>query len=628
MQRFNRKQKDLAPNSTIQYWENSDVSMAVDKKRLQTYIQAKLQLAELLRHAVETLAILGVNNQEKAIEELIVKLAENRFVLAVVGQFKRGKSSLMNAIIAQNLLPTGVLPITSAITTLKYGPSERFTLYRQTAVFGDELPLSFLSEYITEENNPRNVKKVKSATVELPLPLLRQGIEFVDTPGIGSTISENTNITYNFIPQCDAIIFVTGVDSPMSNSEVEFLKSIPEYVNRIFYVINKVDLLTQHEQTEMLRYVETTIQENTGDHTPRIFPISAANGLKGKLSKDHTLYESSRLQELEDALTLFLTNEKGNQFLTSIAQKALKIMNSEEASQALTQEALQHRVDTLTNEISLNIQHNPFEAAAAVKNIKDKLLRFSNRSAEQDSTSALKIQPITRKKFKKAKAIADTNVNLTSNKIALSYQGRGCPACQYLAGVASDFFAQWQYLLSSNEKVQNSFAVELGFCPQHTWQLLAYSSPRGASIGFTKFAELLANRLRSNKTSMAELIKNIDDCRVCRLMQEEEKKIIHQLSTNLYVKHSILEYKQSDGLCLHHVTLLVAHLPEEKKEQLLTDMATRFEESAEDMQEYVLKYDATRRNLINKNENEAYLTVVKRIAGERDMLFPWKKIEH
>ncbi len=103
----------------------------------------------------------------------------------------------MNAIIGREILPTGVLPLTSAITKLKYGSAERLIINRDSQLFPKELPVSDLSEYITEKGNPNNQKKIKNAILELPVPFLRYGIEFVDTPGVGSVIAVNTATTYS-----------------------------------------------------------------------------------------------------------------------------------------------------------------------------------------------------------------------------------------------------------------------------------------------------------------------------------------------------------------------------------------------------------------------------------------------
>ena len=98
------------------------MTISSEPEDLRSYAQTKLSLADLLRTIRHALKALGREDAENQFEELMVNLAEDRFILAVLGQFKRGKSSLMNAIIGHEILPTGVLPLTSAITVLKYGP--------------------------------------------------------------------------------------------------------------------------------------------------------------------------------------------------------------------------------------------------------------------------------------------------------------------------------------------------------------------------------------------------------------------------------------------------------------------------------------------------------------------------
>src|SRR5207247_8231493 len=186
-------QRDSSPNES-------------DPEKLGAYAKAKLAVATQLRGLLEILKKRGSESRFHRCEELMVKLAEDRFTLAVVGQFKRGKSSLMNAIIGRELLPTGVLPLTSAITVLKFGPVERVVVLRGSLQFPEVVPVSALASYVTENGNPGNRKKVKTATVEVPLPFLRRGLEFVDTPGVGSAIEANTATAYAFLPDCDAVL--------------------------------------------------------------------------------------------------------------------------------------------------------------------------------------------------------------------------------------------------------------------------------------------------------------------------------------------------------------------------------------------------------------------------------------
>ncbi|MGH7997042.1 MAG: dynamin family protein, partial [Opitutaceae bacterium] len=164
--------------------------------RLQSYERLKLALGAQVRLLRESLKGRGDAQRAERCDALMTKLAEDRFTLAVLGQFKRGKSSLMNAVIGREILPVGLLPLTSAITVLRFGPSERLLVRHAHWAFLEEAPLEELPNFVTEKGNPGNRRQVQAAYLELPLPFLRHGLEFVDTPGIGSAISANTATTH------------------------------------------------------------------------------------------------------------------------------------------------------------------------------------------------------------------------------------------------------------------------------------------------------------------------------------------------------------------------------------------------------------------------------------------------
>ena len=291
------------------------------ESRLKDYTRDKLALAGQLRLLREAARKAGDEAREKQCAELMVKLAEDRFTLAVLGQFKRGKSSLMNAIIGRELLPTGVLPVTSAITALKFGPQERLVVEREGLIWPEELPVERLDEYVTERGNPGNQKRVKTATVEVPVPFLRRGLWFVDTPGVGSAIVANTATTYAFLPQCDAVLFVTSVDTPLTSMELEFLREIRQHVHKIFFVVNKTDLLPAPQVADVLVFVARTLREEMGANDLRIFPLSCQRALAGD--------PDSGLPALQEELARFLSEEKTEAFLNAIAQRVARLNGSE-----------------------------------------------------------------------------------------------------------------------------------------------------------------------------------------------------------------------------------------------------------------------------------------------------------
>jgi GTP-binding protein EngB required for normal cell division len=504
--------------------------MNLESPTLRDYNQNRLALANQLRLLREGFKKSGNADGEKQCEELMVKLAEDRFTLAVLGQFKRGKSSLMNAIIGRELLPTGVLPLTSAITVLKFGPTERLVVEREGWAFPETVPVSQLEDYVTERGNPGNEKKVKTATVEAPVPFLRRGLEFVDTPGVGSAIVANTATTYAFLPHCDAVLFVTSAESPLTGAEWEFLETIRQHVHKIFFVVNKMDLLAESERNEVLDFVAASLHRQLGANDLRLFPLSCKLALAG--------HADSGLPELQAELGRFLSDERAATFLDAIAQRVARLSG------------------TVTR---------PVPGPAIPKP--------------------------------------------SPTKTATRY----CPVCDHLYQVAFDFFAQWQYAIATDEKAQLEFADELGFCPLHTWQLNALSSPVGQSVGYAKLVERVARSLRDSGDA-GKLVREPKNCRVCRLLRDAEKECVAQ------------PVRDVQRVCLRHLALMVAAADDpEVKRKLLAAVTRDLEEIAEDMQSFALKTDALRRYLRNADEQDAYLRALSHLAGNRSVCFPWQE---
>ncbi|MCL6591943.1 MAG: dynamin family protein [Firmicutes bacterium] len=608
------------------------VEINPDLEKLRAYSQSKLELASQLRIVREALAALGREKGENEYGELVVKLAEDRFTLAVLGQFKRGKSSLMNAIIGRELLPTGVLPLTSAITTLKYGPVERLVVRRDGLALSEELPVSALADYVTEKGNPSNRKKVKAAYVELPIPFLRRGLEFVDTPGVGSAITANTALTYGFLPECDAVLFVTSVDTPLTSLELEFLKEIREYVDKIFFVVNKTDLVAENERNEVLGYVAETIRSQTGSDTIKVFPVSARLGLAARIYGDLNLYEQSGIKALEEALATFLSGEKSAVFLAAVAQKALRILDDEAAQGAFSEAALQARAIAMQQKDFVSHRRDPHEALETLMAARTKLKALyegivSGRTVE--IVEPVVFSPITEEAGPVSTPERLPEAGAAPN-MAADLRIRGCPVCQYIAKQASEFFAQWQYQIATEERAQAGFAAELGFCPLHTWQLLTMCSPHGASVGFARLAEQIARRLRENSAgaikgdAVWQLTRNSRNCRVCGLLRQAEEEYIRRLAGFTGETAGRNLYRRSQGVCLRLLGMLIDAVPAgEDPDFLLAHCVERFEEDAEDMRSYALKREALRRNLQNRNEEDAYRRTVIRMVGSRSVCAPW-----
>ncbi len=291
-------------------------------------------LAALLRSGQQQVGAMGpaVSSHVQQLSDLERRLSEGRFHLAVLGQVKRGKSTLLNAFLGEEILPSSVIPLTAIPTFIRHGEQRhlavRYNDSRPDAGFGDEPAGSLnrqLMGFVTESANPRNTKGVREVEITHPAPIL-QDVVLIDTPGIGSTFRHNTEATLNFLPQCDAALFLISADPPITEGELEFLRTIRSRVNTIFFLLNKVDYLTPAEQeTAVIFYRDVLVKSAGLDAAVKIFPVSARNGLRAKTDKDPALWDQSGLAEVSDHLIAFLAQEKGRALQDAIRKKALDL---------------------------------------------------------------------------------------------------------------------------------------------------------------------------------------------------------------------------------------------------------------------------------------------------------------
>jgi GTP-binding protein EngB required for normal cell division len=257
--------------------------------------------------------------------DLKEKIETNAFNLVVVGQFKRGKTLLINALLGADILPVAVIPLTSIVTILTFG--DRLTI---TVHFDDGRSVVIdhgdLAAYVTEVGNPKNEKKVSTVVITYPSAYLKDGVRLIDTPGVGSVFQHNTDVAYQYLPQCDAALFLLSVDQPVSKAELDFLRDVRQYSGRIFFLLNKIDYVNEAECRESLTFSQQAISDVMGADV-KIFPVSAKLALNGKLAGVEEALQKSNLPDFSRVLNEFLMNEKGKILLLSVANNALRALS-------------------------------------------------------------------------------------------------------------------------------------------------------------------------------------------------------------------------------------------------------------------------------------------------------------
>jgi len=531
---------------------------------LREYEQHKFAIADLLRQ----MELAAPDRQEwrDQATALFTRLAEDRFNLVLVGRFSRGKTSLMNAILGMDQLPTGIIPLTSVITSVAYGSVERVRV-RYTKNFMDEdVPLASLPRYVTQQGNPGNAKGIKEAEVQLPSEFLRRGFHFVDTPGLGSAIEENTRTTESYLPEADAYLLVTSFDSPLSGEEMRFLREVSASSRSVFVVLNKQDMVNDRERGEALDYVRGKLDATFEQNAPKLFSVSARQALAAKQAHDSERIEASGILSLERELVDFLLTQKRSEFLLRMCDRLADLARRFPASEQTL--GLAERIAALSRRIGVD---NPGRAGSA---------------PVQDSVTA-----------------GPTAAQL-----------RPCEVCAAASSTLWEFQRRFQYEITINPAAQHDLATHGGLCSFHTWQYEASSSPQGICEGYPPVLEYWAAWMRGAASDRdvqglaSKLNARLTDetsCVYCRVRAKAESEALADLSRQLTETQAQAPDSLS-ALCLPHFARLVGTLRNEQLiGELLSRQAALLDRLAEDMKRSALKHDGVRRYLLSAEEESA-----------------------
>ena len=240
------------------------------------------------------------------LQSRIPKLEEERFVLVVLGEFNHGKSTFVNALLGAQVLPAGITPTTATINHLVYAerPFAKAVLTDNTVRAVD--PKS-LSEWVTIES--QKSEKVRHVEVGWPAEILKDRVTLVDTPGVNDMNEARAEITYNYIPRADAVLFLLDGAQVLKQSERAFLEQriLRRSKDKLIFVVGKADLLSPEEREEALRYCRNNLAPIL-DSEPALFLVSAKQALHGKL-------EESGIPPLVEYLGKYLSNERGRVLL-------------------------------------------------------------------------------------------------------------------------------------------------------------------------------------------------------------------------------------------------------------------------------------------------------------------------
>jgi GTP-binding protein EngB required for normal cell division len=238
---------------------------------------------DALAAALSAVAALGTARDREQLMAVRDRIASQRLRVLVAGEAKRGKSTLVNALLDRTVLPAAVTPLTAVPTTVRYGDDPRTEVFFADG-HEEKHSLAALEDLVTERGNPGNRRGLQRVIAYVDAAVLTDGVELVDTPGTGSVFTWDTQAAYDALETMDAAIFVLTADPPISASERDLLRRVATLSVTTFVVLNKVDRLDRAELVEASEFTSRVTAEASGDAdgtalTGTVYPMSARAAL-------------------------------------------------------------------------------------------------------------------------------------------------------------------------------------------------------------------------------------------------------------------------------------------------------------------------------------------------------------
>lgn len=327
--------------------------------------QQQQEFAKLLAASAQVIENLGMLRRRDDLKRMAQKAQSDTFKIQVVGTFKNGKSTFINSILGEDVLPAYSLPCTAVINEVKFGKTKRAVLhfrnplpetlptsipqatlahmkkYNMQNVPPMEIPYSQIEDYVVipmGEDPRQMLLESPYEKVELfwPLMLLEQGVEIIDSPGLNEHATR-TRVTTEYLSKADAVLFVMNAQALCSQEEMSFIENnmIPQGFEDTFFVVNRFDCIPEREKPMIRRYATMKLANCTTFGESGIYYISGLMALNGKRQRNAAMLKASGVPAFEMRLSKYLTGNKGKAKLAQNAKELRHILAEEALLQVL-----------------------------------------------------------------------------------------------------------------------------------------------------------------------------------------------------------------------------------------------------------------------------------------------------
>jgi GTPase Era involved in 16S rRNA processing len=232
---------------------------------LDSFTHTYQALLPRIQEVCDQFHIVSLNRQIEACKNL---LQQNQPIdIAILGQFKSGKSSFLNSLIGKPILPVGVIPVTTTITRVQYGKRER-AIVRHFDGKENEVDIAAVEEFTSEAKNPANQKNVEVVDMELPSLENYAGLRLVDTPGLGSIFKYHMETSENWLPEVGTALLAISSDRPLAENDLQLIRDLRKHTPKIVLLLTKADLLSPDQQKEVVHFFRTALQKELHEEFP------------------------------------------------------------------------------------------------------------------------------------------------------------------------------------------------------------------------------------------------------------------------------------------------------------------------------------------------------------------------
>lgn len=284
---------------------------------MEQYIQEKEHLLNFSEKIAKLCRDANFKELEKKNKAISLQLVNSKFYITIVGEFNRGKSTLVNAFLRADIIPTAIRETTATINVISYADTPSVMIIDSN---GNRTPVNFSKQTLKEFTALSDFDSSTVDHIELnyPASLLEKNIVLVDTPGVNDINQQRAEITYGFMPLSNATIFLLDSQKPFTATEQNFVKEqiLANNIPTLFFIINKLDYLDSSKHDAVFQDVKHKLTITLGTEPKYLNCISSGVALKGFLENDHNKLEKSGFLEFEKSLVEFLSsNQRTKTFL-------------------------------------------------------------------------------------------------------------------------------------------------------------------------------------------------------------------------------------------------------------------------------------------------------------------------